>query len=191
MDQVNGASESLAPQLCSGLAQVVRRAIGLVTALLLLAACAQGPAPGTSPAEPASPPSAEHREGRATARETPQRFVRRWQAEALAAQQSGSTTTYRGLGPQCQPCTDFADQVDAIYAAGGRIDLRRLRVEKVVDIDGANRFRLTRVLGRTRVLDADGREQQSFGGGREVLVVLLDEVGQEWRVDNFFRVRAG
>jgi hypothetical protein len=55
---------------------------------------------------------------------------------------------------------------------------------------GADQFRLVRVLGKTRVLDAEGREEQAFAGGREVLNVFLKQVRGDWRVQNFLRTTA-
>ena len=170
----------------------VRRLLALALALpLLLASCSDDaeptpkmPDPTTSSATP-SPTESE-----TPAAESPEDFIRRWQAAAFAAQNQGETADYRALGPRCKPCSDFADQVDRIYSEGGSVELSSLDVVRVVPAPGAEQFRLTRVLGKTRVLDAEGNEQQTFAGGREVLNVFLEQVRGEWRVQNFLRTKA-
>jgi hypothetical protein len=122
--------------------------------------------------------------------ESAEEFIRRWQAAALVAQNAGETNAYRALGPKCGPCSDFADQVDQIYANGGSVQLDGLRVLSVESAGGALQYKLTRMLGPTRVLDAQGNEQQAFDGGREVLNVFLERVNGDWRVKNFLRTPA-
>jgi hypothetical protein len=170
----------------------VRRALALTLAVpVLLAGCSDDPEPTPNIPDPTSSsptptePATEEPEA-----ESPEEFIRRWQAAALDAQTSGDTSAYRDFGRQCRPCTNFADQVDGIYADGGSIELDSLRVLSVKPAKGADQFRLTRVLGRTRVLDAQGSEQQSFAGGREVLNVFLEQVGGRWRIENFLRTTA-
>jgi hypothetical protein len=167
----------------------VRRALAITLAVpVLLAGCSDDPEPTPKIPEPTSSsptptePASEEPEA-----ESPEEFIRRWQAAAFDAQTSGDTSAYRDFGGQCRPCINFADQVDDIYADGGSIKLDSLRVLSVKPANGANQFRLTRVLGRTRVVDAQGNEQQSFAGGREVLNVFLEQVRGQWRIENFLR----
>lgn len=170
----------------------VRRALAVAAALpLLLAGCSEGeaepkmpdPSPSSSSSTPTAEPTAEQ--------ETPEEFIRRWQKAALDAQNEGDTSEYRSMGPNCRPCSDFADQVDRIYADGGSVKLASLRV---VSVEGAgadaDQFKLVRVLGPTRVLDAAGQQKQSFAGGREVLSVFLEKRNDAWRVRNFLRTPA-
>ncbi len=170
----------------------VRRALALTLAVpVLLAGCSDDPEPTPKMPDPtSSSPSPEPTEKEEPEAESPEEFIRRWQAAALDAQTSGDTAPYRDFGRQCRPCANFADQVDGIYADGGSIQLNSLRVVDVESAGGANQFQLTRVLGRTRVLDAQGNEQQSFDGGREVLNVFLEEVRGGWRIKNFLRTTA-
>lgn len=167
----------------------VRRALALtLTVPLLLAGCSDDPAPEPKLPDPtpsSSTPSPT--ESETAEAESPEEFIRRWQAAALTAQNDGDTSSYRLMGPRCAPCTDFAENVDEIYADGGSVKLSSLRVVSVQPAKGAYQFRLTRILGRTQVLDEQGREQQSFAGGREVLNVFLEQVGGGWRVQNFLR----
>lgn len=169
----------------------LRRVLALSLAVpLLLAGCTEEeptpdiPDPTTSSATP-TPEETETAEA-----ESAEEFIRRWQAAALAAQNEGRTDGYRAMGPRCKPCGDFADQVEQIYADGGSVRLEGLRVVSVESAGGADQFRLTRVLGRTTVLDETGQEQQSFDGGREVLNVFLAKANGEWRVKNFLRTPA-
>jgi hypothetical protein len=48
-------------------------------------------------------------------------FARRWVRIFYQAQSSGDTTAFRALGPECEQCNDFADQIDEVYDAGGTI----------------------------------------------------------------------
>lgn len=170
----------------------VRRALALALAVpVLLAGCSDDPEPTPKIPDPtSSSPTPTPTESETPQAESPEDFIRRWQAAALTAQNDGDTDAYRAFGPNCKPCSDFADQVDQIYADGGSVRLASLRVASVRSVGGADQYRLTRVLGRTRVLDAEGDEQQSFAGGREVLNVFLDRAGEEWRVKNFLRTAA-
>jgi hypothetical protein len=182
------------PTLLSGRHSMhVRRALALTAAsLTLLVGCSDDPEPKPKmPETTSSSPTPTPTETETVAeQESPEDFIRRWQAATLTAQNEGDTSAYREFGPKCEPCSDFADQVDQIYADGGAVQLGSLRVLSVKSAGGANQYELTRVLGRTRVLDAQGQEQQSIAGGREVLSVFLRQVGSEWRVKNFLRTAA-
>lgn len=170
----------------------VRRALALtLTVPLLLAGCSDDPAPEPKMPDPTPTSSAPSPTESETAEaESPEEFIRRWQAAALTAQNEGDTTAYRRMGPRCDPCSDFADNVDQIYADGGSVELSSLRVLSVEPAKGAYQFRLTRMLGQTQVLDAQGNRQQSFAGGREVLNVFLEQVRGDWQVQNFLRTTA-
>jgi hypothetical protein len=170
----------------------VRRTLALALAVpALLAGCSDDPEPTPKIPEPtSSSPAPTPTESETAEAESPEEFIRRWQAAALKAQNEGDTTEYRAFGPKCKPCSEFADQVDRIYADGGAVRLASLRVVSVKSAGGADQFRLTRVLGRTRVLNDEGEEQQSFEGGREVLSVFLAPDGQEWSIENFLRTTA-
>lgn len=170
----------------------VRRALALTLAVpVLLAGCSDEPEPKPKiPETTSSSPAPTPAESETPEAESPEDFIRRWQEAALTAQNRGDTGKYRAFGPKCKPCSEFADQVDQIYADGGSVRLGGLRVVSVESDGGADQYRLTRVLGRTQVLDAQGTEQQSFDGGREVLTVFLEEVGEELRIKNFLRTAA-
>ena len=169
----------------------VRRTLALALAVpLLLAGCSEDPEPRPKMPDPTPSSEPSPTESETAEAESPEEFIRRWQAEALAAQNEGDTSTYRRMGPKCDPCLDFADNVDDIYADGGSVELSNLRVVRVRPSKGVLQFQLTRVLGRTRILDAEGREKQSFAGGREVLNVFLKQVPGGWRVETFLRTTA-
>ena len=172
----------------------VRRALALALVVpLLLAGCSEDePEPKMPDSSPtSSEPSPSPTETETAEAESAEDFIRRWQAAALSAQSKGVTTEYRALGPKCRPCNEFADQVDAIYADGGTIELDKLDVLSVEPVGASpDQFTLTRVLGATRVLNDSGAEEQSFPGGREVLTVVVEEVRGDWRVRNFLRTSA-
>jgi hypothetical protein len=170
----------------------VRRLLALaLVGPLLLAGCSGDAEPTPKmPAPTASSGTPEPTESETPEAESPEDFIRRWQAAALSAQNEGDTSEYRALGPRCKPCSDFADQVDRIYDEGGSVALASLEVVSVAPAPGAKQFKLTRVLGKTQVLDSQGKEQQSFAGGREVLNVFLEQVRGEWQVQNFLRTKA-
>lgn len=170
----------------------VRRALALALAVpALLAGCSDDPEPTPKIPEPtSSSPTPTPTESETPEAESPEEFIRRWQAAALKAQNEGDTSEYRAFGPKCKPCSDFADQVDQIYADGGAVRLASLRVVSVKPVGAVGQFRLTRILGRTRVLNDEGEEQQSFEGGREVLSVFLKPDGEEWSIKNFLRTTA-
>ncbi len=99
----------------------VRRVVGVVLVVVL----ATGLSAGCQSAEPkpkmprvtesASPAPAESSPPES---ESAEEFIRRWQAAGDEMQVSGETDKYRALGPNCKPCTGFADAVAQIYANG-------------------------------------------------------------------------
>lgn len=170
----------------------VRRTLAAAALVpLLLAGCQDDPEPIIpEPTASETPtPTESPSESEVAEEESAEEFIRRWQAVTLEAHNTGDTDEYRSLGLNCRPCRDFADQIERIYGDGGSIELEKLRVLRVVRASGeADEYRVTRLAGATRVLDASGNETQRFEGGRETIQVFLKETGAGWRVLNYARL---
>lgn len=168
-----------------------RVAVAALAPLLLLAGCQDDPESLMPSDTVTSSPTATDTpsEVGTEAKETPEEFLRRWQAAALHAQRSGDVDVYRALGPQCEPCNAFADQVERIYADGGRIELGDLEVLRVSPVPGSDvEFLLRRRVGPTRVLDSRGDEVQALDGGTESLRVFVKSRGVLRTVTHFVRL---
>ncbi len=89
-----------------------------------LSACT-GDDPGPEPEPTVAPTPAPEPEPEPTAepveREDPEDFIRRWVEVSAAMQNSGDTTDYRSMTPDCEPCQGFADTIERFYAAGGHV----------------------------------------------------------------------
>lgn len=66
-----------------------------------------------------------------------QNFARYWIDTLNRATTSGDTKKLKTLQkPTCATCTDFAKQLDDIYAAGGRVETHGFKVKKIVNESG-------------------------------------------------------
>ncbi len=78
-------------------------------------------APTSASSDPTSTPTDEG--------ETPEEFVRRWVEVDRQMQNSGDTDEYRQITKGCTACKGVADQVEAIYEAGGYVKTDGWQIE--------------------------------------------------------------
>ena len=86
--------------------------------LLALSSCSDD---SSSSADPPTPSSTSSEPSPTQAAETPEEFVRRWVDLNTSMQNTGNTKAFRKISSKCRPCLSTADQVDAIYKAGGYV----------------------------------------------------------------------
>ena len=117
-----------------------------------------------------------------------QNFARYWISTLNKATVTGKTAKFKSLNkPSCSTCTDFAKQLDSIYAAGGRVETDGFQVKKIVNeanipAPGAG---VSVVLKSTpqKVIKSKGAAPRSLKGGDLRLRLILVRVKNHWVMD--------
>lgn len=183
----------------------------MLAAVLLLGGCADGAGPPgaalpSSPAvedvgaaadearpagPPAAPPTAPPTAPPATAGESHQsaaQFVRLWIAEANMALRTGETALLRRLSAErCGTCAGVIEDIEAVYAGGGRIAGGLLTIRQV----SASRLRADAVPTVVIEASASGKTEFRADGSvladaepeRVTLVFALERLASSWRID--------
>jgi hypothetical protein len=101
----------------------VRRALALAVAVpVLLAGCSEDPEPTPKIPEPtSSSPTPTPTESETPEAESPEDFIRRWQAAADEMAKTGSTADFMRISKGCQACTTYAKQVSEVFEDGGKV----------------------------------------------------------------------
>lgn len=101
----------------------VRRALALSLAVpVLLVGCSDDPEPTPKIPEPtSSSPTPTPTESETPQAESPEDFIRRWQAAADDMARTGETATFMRLSEGCQACSTYAEQVSEVYDQGGKV----------------------------------------------------------------------
>jgi hypothetical protein len=102
----------------------VRRLLALALAgPVLLAGCSGDAEPTPKMPDPtASSATPEPTESETPEAESPEDFIRRWQAAADEMVMTGRTREFLAMSRDCQACTTYADQVKAVYSRGGDVE---------------------------------------------------------------------
>ncbi|NPC41062.1 hypothetical protein [Nocardioides sp. zg-1230] len=102
----------------------VRRALALALAVpALLAGCSDDPEPTPKIPEPtSSSPTPTPTESETAEAESPEEFIRRWQAAADEMAMSGRTAEFLRMSKGCQACATYAEQVSDVFKDGGEVD---------------------------------------------------------------------
>lgn len=117
-----------------------------------------------------------------------QNFARYWIDTLNAATTSGDTKKLKTLQKaNCETCTDFAKQLDAIYAAGGHVETKGFKVKKIVNEAGvpAPGAGVSVVLTATpqKVYKTKDAAVRSIKGGDLRLRLIMVRVAQHWAMD--------
>src|SRR6478752_7311400 len=101
----------------------VRRTLALTLAVpVVLAGCTDDPEPKPKiPETTSSSPTPTPTASEPPQAESPEDFVRRWQATGDEMQRTGKSADYLKISPQCSACRSLAENVNDIYGGGGRI----------------------------------------------------------------------
>jgi hypothetical protein len=166
---------------------VVRRLLAALACCLcaLLSACSDDSSstaepPVTSPtvrtSDPTSSPTDEA--------ESPEDFVRRWVEVDKEMQNSGDTKEYRRITRGCEACKGVADQVDAIYSAGGYVKTDGLQVKRIhageADANQEVEVRLKVNSTPTEYVEKKGGEVQTLPGGAVGYLMTLHQTDASW-----------
>lgn len=160
----------------------VRRALALAAALpLLVAGCSQDDPepkmPDTSPSSSSSTPTAEPTKEQ----ESPEEFVRRWQAAGDEMQQTGQTSEYLEMSLGCQACKKLATTVREVYDGGGRIEFAGSRI---VSLERSGQRPPTFDIGlrvpRTVIHGGSDSLPESYPAGEMRIRVTLKAAGDSW-----------
>ncbi|WP_137293564.1 hypothetical protein [Nocardioides dongxiaopingii] len=131
-------------------------------------------APPTS--EPTSEPPSD---------ETPEEFIRRFQAASFDMQSSGDSGPYRALTQNCRSCDNLADSVDGVYADGGTVEISPGSVHNLQILSrrkGTLVIEYDLRIGPTVIFDRDGEVTQEFAGGVSQFQLNIRRQEGTWRV---------
>jgi hypothetical protein len=167
----------------------VRRALALTLAVpVLLAGCSDDePAPTPKIPEPTSssptPTEAATEEPEA---ESPEEFIRRWQAAGDEMQRTGDTSAYLRISPKCQACRSLAESVDDIYADGGRIEFAGAEVVRIRSA-GAKppTYDVGLRLPETVIYRSAAGDSETLPPGSMTIRVTLKEARGNWTVTHY------
>jgi hypothetical protein len=183
-----------------------RRSAALLTAVavgaLALGGCQTNPAPpplertSISPTLSPSPTIAAPTlpaEAQGTSEAAAKAFVRHYFDALNHAMNTGEVEHLRGLGAEnCASCATIAGNIDATYAAGGKISSRGWSLRSVTVVPGqpsqAPILDLGVMLTRERVVERAGAEPRTFEGGKQPMTIHLVRQDNEWRVSRLDRV---
>lgn len=117
-----------------------------------------------------------------------QNFARYWIDTLNKATTSGDTKKLKTLQKKsCETCTDFAKQLDDIYAAGGHVETKGFEVKKIANEAGvpAPGAGVSVVLTATpqKLYKAKGAVPRSLKGGDLRLRLIMVRVSHHWAMD--------
>lgn len=168
---------------------MLSRPLAALTAALLLSltACSGSDEPAadeTSGGESGAPAYADN-PGEAGA----EQFVGFWADTLNEATTSGETDELKSLATdECQACSDFAGQLDGIYAAGGSVESAGWTVNRVVPEAGATDdevgLLVTFAVSPQTVVESEGAKAQEFEGGNQGFRFHLVREDGTWQVQD-------
>lgn len=187
-----------------GGATVRRRAVlgALALGAVVLSGCQANPEPppidtaSSSPSPSPSPTDAAPTlpaEAQGTSEKAAKAFVRHFFETLNHAMNSGDTESLRDLASaECESCAAIVENIDATYAAGGRIESRGWLVQSVSVVPGQPKtspiLDVGVLMSRERVLERSGAEPESFEGGKQPMTMYLLHTAGQWRVSRLDRV---
>ncbi len=156
---------------------VISRLAALPAVLLLtLTACG-----GDDVAD--SRPDYANNEGQAGA----EQFAGYWVEQVNEATTTGETEDLRALGLEsCDVCSDFPQQIDDIYEAGGRVESEDWEIKSVVPEAGATAdevgMLVTVVVPPNTVYATDEAEGKEFPGGDQRFRMIIVREQDHWMI---------
>jgi hypothetical protein len=166
----------------------VRRALALTLAVpVLLAGCSDDePAPTPKIPERTSssltPTEAVTEEPEA---ESPEEFIRRWQAAADEMAQTGRTAEFKRISKGCQACATYAKQVSDVYKDGGTVDFGGSKVLAIKeDADTPPTF-IVDVRAGELLIEIPGQEPQVFPAATQRYQMILKPRSGSFTMANY------
>ena len=156
-----------------------RTALPAVLLLALTAACGGDDADAVAEDRPAY----ANQEGT----EGAQKFAGYWVEQMNEATTSGETGELRSLGQKaCEACSDFPQQLDDIYEAGGRVETEDWTVKSVVPEAGATDEQvgmlLTVTIPPNTVYATEDAKPQEYPGGDQRFRMIIVREAQHWMI---------
>jgi hypothetical protein len=117
-----------------------------------------------------------------------QGFARYWVDTLNKATTSGDTKQLRKISQKsCTTCTDFADQLDKIYADGGHVETDGFEVKKManeanIPPPGAGVSVILTATPQTVVASEGAKPRELKGGDVRFRFIMLRE-GEHWEMD--------
>ena len=117
-----------------------------------------------------------------------QGFARYWITTLNKATVDGKTKKLRTLQKKsCTTCTDFANQLDTIYAKGGHVDTKGFKVKKILNDSSVPKpgAGVSVVLTATpqTVVASQGAKPRHIKGGDLRLRLIMVRVSNHWVMD--------
>ena len=118
-----------------------------------------------------------------------EQFVGYWTDTLNTETASGETEDLKALAsPECQACTDFATQLDQIYADGGRVESEGWEINKIVPEAGATDdevgLLVTFAVSPQKVFESEDAKPQKFEGGNQGFRFHLVRDEGTWQVQD-------
>ena len=118
-----------------------------------------------------------------------EQFVGYWTDTLNEATTSGETADLKALAaPGCQACTDFAAQLDDIYAGGGHVESEGWEINKIVPEAGASDdevgLLVTFAVSPQKVYESEDAKAQEFEGGNQGFRFHLVRDEGTWQVQD-------
>ena len=162
---------------------MIRRFAVLPAALLLTLTACGGGDESTGDEVADARPAYANQEGR----EGAEKFAGYWVDEINEATSTGETEQLRSLGlDSCGACTDFPNQLDQIYDAGGRVESEDWELDQVVPESGSDEERvgmlLTVKVPPQKVYATDDAKAQEFAGGDQRFRMIVERVDEHWMI---------
>lgn len=162
---------------------ILRLAAASTALALLLTAC------GGSTGEPSANPTERPEYARQAGEAGAERFAGYWVEALNEASDTGDTEALRSLSAtSCAACTDFANQLDTIYGADGRVESEGWQVGKVVPEAGATDDDVTLLVTfqvpPQKVYPSADAEPESYEGGEQAFRMTLTREDGDWTITN-------
>ena len=154
------------------------RAAALIAVLLLaLTACGGGDSVAEARPDYANQPGPGGAE----------KFASYWVDQINQASKTGKTKPLKALGlPECDTCTDFANHLDDLYGAGGRVESDDWTLKSLIPEHGATDKRvgmlLTVSVPPNKVYASEGAKAQSFRGGEQQFRMIVVRKDEHWMI---------
>ena len=118
-----------------------------------------------------------------------QQFATYWVETLNEATTSGETAQLRSLAaPECQTCDDFAEQLEEIYGAGGRVEAEGWEIASMTPEAGSSEDTTGLLLQvdvpAQQVYASEDAKVQEFEGGKQGLRMQLVWDDDQWFVAN-------
>ncbi len=153
-----------------------------LAALCAAVACCLAVTSCSSSDKPSVPPYASSNDQHGA-----EQFASYWIDTLNKATVSGKTDQLKALSsPACTRCSDFASQLDKIYANGGHVETTGWQVQKVVPEvglpKGTTAMKMAVKVAPQKVFETKGSKPQAHPGGEMSLRVVLTRDGDHWLV---------